>query len=98
MIPLADLHLIGLKPGRVTPWTSGTTANHSWITYRVDKEGPLWRLELHGCKAGRFSTLGDAIETARRLARESAALGRAAMVLYRDEATIMRREAYPARR
>jgi hypothetical protein len=55
-------------------------ASTDLAVYRVIAENGAWRIDYRGVRCGRFSTLDDALSTARKLARECAALGKAACV------------------
>jgi len=48
--------------------------------YRVIAENGVWRIDYRGVRCGRYSTLDEALSTARKLARECAALGKPACV------------------
>jgi hypothetical protein len=53
--------------------------------YRVIAENGAWRIDFRGVRCGRFSTLDEALSTARKLARECAALGKPACVQHDRE-------------
>jgi hypothetical protein len=54
--------------------------------YRVIAEAGAWRIDERGVCRGRFSTLDEALSTARRLARDCAAQGTPACVQHDREA------------
>jgi hypothetical protein len=108
MIRSSDLNLIGVTGSRSRrkPKTNPFAAAYSmaaplenagaepWMTYVVDRDGPIWRIVFHGAKAGRFRTFDDALGYARNLARECAALGKAACVIFTDQTGAATREQF----
>jgi hypothetical protein len=94
MIPPDDLGLIGLKAARRprgvrrNPFVAvyAGAAPEPFMTYALVRDGGDWRLSFHGSRAGRFASFEEALDCARRLARECAALGRPAAVTYADQA------------
>jgi hypothetical protein len=98
MIRSCDLNLIGVaaQPGgrerKANPFVAAYSLSppladggcEPWMTYVVDQDGPVWRIVFHGAKAGRFRTFDEALGYARNLAKECAALGKAACVIFTD--------------
>jgi hypothetical protein len=68
-----------------------------WMSYEIAPDNGAWRILFHGRRAGRFDSFEAALQRARDLARESAALGRAASVSPEPDAPSSKREFYPAR-
>jgi hypothetical protein len=75
-----------MSPAAVAAWSSRKGASTELAVYRVIAENGAWRIDFRGVRCGCFSTLDEALSTARKLARECAALGRPACVQHDDAA------------
>jgi hypothetical protein len=74
-----------MSPATVAAWSMRKGASTDLAVYRVIAESGAWRIDFRGVRCGCFSTLDEALSIARKLARECAALGRAACVQHDDE-------------